>query len=126
MQVDTAARQLGLVQKIRLGVHADAKAFAQKLTKRLLNENFPFQATKDQRLTTLRNYQAEWQQQLTEWTQETPYSVPGRIFPRQALFELNKVRPKDAMISTDIGNICSVSNSYLDFTTPQSFFAALT
>ena len=46
---------------------------------------------------------------------------------RQALVrrELEKVMPKDAMVSTDIGNICSVSNSYLRFNTPGSFFAAM-
>ena len=31
------------------------------------------------------------------------------------LRELEKAMPKDAMVSTDIGNICSVSNSYLRF-----------
>jgi sulfoacetaldehyde acetyltransferase len=29
------------------------------------------------------------------------------------------------MVSTDIGNICSVSNSYLRFERPRSFFAAM-
>ena len=29
------------------------------------------------------------------------------------------------MVSTDIGNICSVSNSYLRFDKPASFFAAM-
>ena len=29
------------------------------------------------------------------------------------------------MVSTDIGNICSVSNSYLRFDQPASFFAAM-
>jgi sulfoacetaldehyde acetyltransferase len=29
------------------------------------------------------------------------------------------------MVTTDIGNICSVSNSYLRFDAPQSFFAAM-
>ena len=29
------------------------------------------------------------------------------------------------MVSTDIGNICSVSNSYLRFDQPRSFFAAM-
>ena len=29
------------------------------------------------------------------------------------------------MVSTDIGNICSVSNSYLRFDKPRSFFAAM-
>ncbi len=29
------------------------------------------------------------------------------------------------MVATDIGNVCSVSNSYLRFERPQSFFAAM-
>ena len=29
------------------------------------------------------------------------------------------------MVATDIGNICSISNSYLRFDTPASFFAAM-
>ena len=29
------------------------------------------------------------------------------------------------MVSTDIGNICSVSNSYLRFNQPNSMFAAM-
>ena len=33
--------------------------------------------------------------------------------------------PADAMVSTDIGNICSVSNSYLRFDRPRSMFAAM-
>lgn len=33
--------------------------------------------------------------------------------------------PEDAMVSTDIGNICSVANSYLRFNRPNSFFAAM-
>ena len=33
--------------------------------------------------------------------------------------------PADAMVSTDIGNINSVSNSYLRFEKPRSFFAAM-
>ena len=32
---------------------------------------------------------------------------------------------QNAMVSTDIGNICSVSNSYLRFDQPRSFFAAM-
>ena len=33
--------------------------------------------------------------------------------------------PENAMVTTDIGNICSVSNSYLRFERPNSFFAAM-
>jgi sulfoacetaldehyde acetyltransferase len=47
------------------------------------------------------------------------------MHPRQMLRELEKAMPKNAMVSTDIGNICSVSNSYLRFTQPNSMFAAM-
>ena len=41
------------------------------------------------------------------------------------LRELEKAMPDGAMVSTDIGNICSVSNSYLRFDRPRSMFAAM-
>ena len=47
------------------------------------------------------------------------------MHPRQMLRELEKAMPKGAMVSTDIGNICSVSNSYLRFRQPNSMFAAM-
>jgi sulfoacetaldehyde acetyltransferase len=47
------------------------------------------------------------------------------MHPRQMLRELEKMMPKHAMVSTDIGNICSVSNSYLRFDEPRSMFAAM-
>lgn len=34
--------------------------------------------------------------------------------------------PANAMVATDIGNVCSVSNSYLGFETAPSFLAAMT
>jgi sulfoacetaldehyde acetyltransferase len=47
------------------------------------------------------------------------------MHPRQMLRELEKAMPRHAMVSTDIGNICSVSNSYLRFEQPRSMFAAM-
>jgi len=47
------------------------------------------------------------------------------MHPRQMLRALEKALPADAMVSTDIGNICSVSNSYLRFSQPNSMFAAM-
>ena len=47
----------------------------------------------------------------------------NRAAPRAA--ELAKAMPKNAMVSTDIGNVCSVSNSYLHFEEPGSFMAAM-
>ena len=34
--------------------------------------------------------------------------------------------PSEAMVATDIGNSCSVSNGYLRFSAPRSYLAAMT
>ena len=44
---------------------------------------------------------------------------------RGMLRELEKAMPDGVMVSTDIGNICSVSNSYLRFDRPRSMLAAM-
>src|SRR5438270_13455628 len=44
---------------------------------------------------------------------------------RETLRSLARALPSDAMVSTDIGNICSVANSYLRFERPRSMFAAM-
>ncbi len=55
----------------------------------------------------------------------TPFSGGEYLHPRQVLRELEKAMPEDVMVSTDIGNINSVANSYLRFEKPRSFFAAM-
>ena len=47
------------------------------------------------------------------------------LHPRQVLRELEKAMPKRVMVSTDIGNINAVANSYLRFDEPRSFFAPM-
>src|SRR5205807_7581350 len=47
------------------------------------------------------------------------------MHPRQVLRELEKAMPADAMVSTDIGNICQIANSYLKFERPRSMFGAM-
>ena len=72
-----------------------------------------------------------WERELAEWTQERdPYSLEvardsQRLHPRQALRELERALPDEAMVATDIGNVCSVANSYLRFERPRSMFAAM-
>jgi sulfoacetaldehyde acetyltransferase len=56
---------------------------------------------------------------------EKPFSGGQYLHPRQVLRELEKAMPPRAMVSTDIGNINAVSNSYLRFEEPRSFFAPM-
>ncbi len=72
-----------------------------------------------------------WEKELEGWTHERDdYSVEvaresNYMHPRQVLRELERAMPANAMVSTDIGNICSVANSYLRFDAPRSMFAAM-
>src|SRR5258707_378255 len=72
-----------------------------------------------------------WEAELRDRTHERdPYSLEvaantRRMHPREVLRSLEQALPLDAMVSTDIGNICSVANSYLRFERPRSMFAAM-
>lgn len=123
IQVDADHRMLGLVKEISVGVLGDAKGAASEILTRLQTSNreIACHGNRDQRLAEIRKQKDDWEAELNRWGQDegTP------IAPRRLLRELEKAMPKDAMVSTDIGNICSVSNSYLRFEAPNSFLAAM-
>ena len=78
-------------------------------------------ANREERLAEIEARRKEWESELDQISSSdgTP------IAPRRALRELERAMPADAMVSTDIGNVCSVANSYLRFEEPRSFFAAM-
>ncbi len=123
IQVDINHRMLGLVKPMSVGVCGDAGAAASEILNRLqtLNTAIACHANKDQRLAEVKKQQQAWESELGEWSSKDG----SPISPRRALRELEKAMPKNAMVTTDIGNICSISNSYLRFEKPNSFFAAM-
>jgi len=123
IQVDINHRVLGLVKPMHVGVHGDAGKAAAEILHRLqtLNSSIAAHGNKDARLAEMKKQQQAWEDELTDWSMKDG----SPIAPRRALRELEKAMPKNAMVTTDIGNICSVSNSYLRFDQPQSFFAAM-
>ncbi len=140
IQVEADHTNLGLVKKITVGIFGDAKAVALALTQRLASRTLECDATKVQRAATIQSEKEAWERELDTWTHERdPYSLDmieeakgektptgGQyLHPRQVLRELEKALPPRAMVSTDIGNINSVANSYLRFEEPRSFFAPM-
>ncbi len=140
IQIDADNKMLGLVKKISVGICGDAKEAAVALTKRLAGKTLACDATKAERAKTIATEKAAWEKELDEWTHERdPFSLDmieeqkkeqtptggNYLHPRQVLRELEKAMPKDVMVSTDIGNINSVANSYLRFERPRSFFAPM-
>jgi sulfoacetaldehyde acetyltransferase len=136
IQVEADHTNLGLVKKIHVGIHGDAKAVAIELTKRLSAKVLACDATKAERAAKISAEKEAWEKELTEWTHERDsFSLDmieeqkkeegNWLHPRQVLRELEKAMPPRAMVSTDIGNINAVANSYLRFEEPRSFFAPM-
>jgi sulfoacetaldehyde acetyltransferase len=140
IQVEADHTNLGLVKKISVGICGDAKAVAAALSARLQGKTLACDATKAERARTIAAETAAWEKELDGWIHEKDdYSLAmieeakgektfnggHYLHPRQVLRELEKAMPKRAMVSTDIGNINSVANSYLRFDEPRSFFAPM-
>lgn len=120
IQIDADPRMLGLVKTVSIGICGDARLAAAALLKRLkaIGKREPNKA----RLAAIRKEKDAWTKELANWSSP---STKDRIGPRQALAALARAMPKDAMVSTDIGNVCSVANSYLNFERAPSFLAAM-
>lgn len=140
IQIDADNKMLGLVKKISVGICGDAKASAVALTERLTDRILDCDENRAHRLDKVAAEKAQWEKELDEWTHErdpfsldmieqnkneTPFSGGEYLHPRKVLRELEKAMPEDVMVSTDIGNINSIANSYLRFEKPRSFFAAM-
>ncbi|MDH3691289.1 MAG: sulfoacetaldehyde acetyltransferase [Gammaproteobacteria bacterium] len=132
IQVDADHRMLGLVKPISVGVCGDAKATAEAISDRLQNKELASRQNREKRQAEIKRQKDTWESELNQWAEETDdwsqkvaAEDAGMLHPRQVLRELEKAMPGDVMVSTDIGNICSVSNSYLRFNKPNSFFAAM-
>ena len=136
IQIDADHTNLGLVKKISVGICADAKAAAKALSARLEGRSLSSDATKPERAAKIAAEKAAWEAELDGWTHERDaFSLDmieqaktesgNWLHPRQVLRELEKAMPPHVMVSTDIGNINSVANSYLRFEEPRSFFAPM-
>ncbi len=121
IQVDADHRMLGLVRPASVAVCGDARLAAGEILRRVqaLKPNL---ARNEGRIAEIQAEKEAWKQELANWPSP---NEEGKIGPRRALAQLAKAMPKNAMVSTDIGNVCSVSNSYLQFEEPGLFMAAM-
>ena len=136
IQIDADHKMLGLVKKISVGICGDAGASAKALSSRLKNQTLACDATRQERADTIAAEKAAWETELDEWVHEKDdYSLDmikeqgeeegNWLHPRQVLRQLELAMPEDAMVSTDIGNISAIANSYLRFERPRSFLAPM-
>ena len=132
IQVDSNPDMLGLAKPIDVGICGDARAVAQQLVAALGNHSAGKEGEK--RKDEIATRKSAWLQKLagwdheeddpgSSWNERARKNEPDKLAPRQVLRAIQDGLPDDAMVSTDIGNICAMANSYLPFEEPRSFFA---
>ena len=120
VQVDADHRVLGLTKRIELGICGDAKQTALAILERLRTIQAG-RARNNEVVGKIAERRAKWHNELNAMS-----SAEGAaISPRRALQTVADALPQNAIVTTDIGNISSVANSYLRFKEPRRFLAAM-
>ena len=132
IQVDINSDRIGLTKKVTVGIQGDAKRVAEQLLSQLSTTagDKGRQARKDLVAET----RSRWLQQLssmdhedddpgTNWNERARTREPERMSPRQAWRAIQAGLPKEAIISTDIGNNCAIGNAYPTFEGGRKYLA---
>ncbi len=132
IQVDINADRIGLTKKVSVGICGDAKQVAHQILEQL--SPAAGDAGREERKAAIHQTRSAWQQQLssmdhedddpgTEWNESARSREPNRMSPRQAWRAIQAALPKEAIISTDIGNNCAIGNAYPTFEAGRKYLA---
>jgi sulfoacetaldehyde acetyltransferase len=132
IQVDINGDRIGLTKKVDVGIQGDAALVAEdilaKLTSQAGNEG------RSSREETIKMAKASWDSELatmdheqddvgTTWNQRCRAAHPERMSPRKAWRAIQRALPKEAIISSDIGNNCAIGNAYPSFEASRKYLA---
>jgi sulfoacetaldehyde acetyltransferase len=132
IQVDINSDRIGLTKKVSVGIQGDAKQVAQKLVE-LLSDDAGDDG-RDERSALISETKSRWLQQLssmdhedddpgTTWNERARTREPERMSPRMAWRAIQSALPKNAIISSDIGNNCAIGNAYPSFEEGRKYLA---
>ncbi len=120
IQVDIDHRQLGLSRAVDLAIAADAKEFAGQVLQQIKREK-PARKPDPKRLSDIKKEKETWKKELKTWS----LAPSKKMHPRRFLQELAAAVPKGSIVTTDVGNTCSMCNSYFSFQQVRQFLPAL-
>jgi sulfoacetaldehyde acetyltransferase len=132
IQVDINADRIGLTKPVAVGIVGDAKLVARQILAKL--SPTAGNAGRDARKALIHQTKSAWQQALsgmdhedddpgTTWNERARKRDPNRLSPRQAWRAIQAGLPKDAIISSDIGNNCAIGNAYPTFEQGRKYLA---
>ena len=120
VQVDINHKVLGMTMKVDVASNADVKEFTRELTS-MVKAQMPGMPVNEERMDEIDQENRRWAAEKAEWSSSTSKTM----HPRRFLSELSNIVPKDAIVTTDIGNTCSMSNDYFHFGGTRQHLAAL-
>ncbi|MDH3661431.1 MAG: sulfoacetaldehyde acetyltransferase [Alphaproteobacteria bacterium] len=132
IQVDINADRIGLTKKVTVGIQGDAKQVAEQILDQL--SETAGDAGRDDRKNLIATTKSRWLQLLssmdhedddpgTTWNERARNREPERMSPRMAWRAIQAALPKDAIISSDIGNNCAIGNAYPTFEEGRKYLA---
>ncbi|UWQ28216.1 sulfoacetaldehyde acetyltransferase [Leisingera sp. M527] len=132
IQVDINPDRIGLTKKVSVGIVGDAKTVADTILGQLADT--AGDAGRDERKALISHTKSAWAQELssmdseqddpgTTWNQRARDAKPDWLSPRRAWRAIQAGLPKDAIISSDIGNNCAIGNAYPSFEDGRKYLA---
>ena len=132
IQVDINPDRIGLTKKVSVGIVGDARKVAETLLARL--PDTAGDAGREDRRALIGQTKSAWAQQLsgmdhedddpgTTWNQRARADKPDWMSPRMAWRAIQSALPKEAIISSDIGNNCAIGNAYPTFEAGRKYLA---
>ena len=132
IQVDINADRIGLTKKVTVGIQGDAKLVAEQILEQLSGtagdegrqaRRDLIAETKSRWLQALSSMDHEEDDEGTTWNERARNREPDRMSPRQAWRAIQAAMPKEAMMSSDIGNNCAIGNAYPSFEEGRKYLA---
>ncbi|MEM5493559.1 sulfoacetaldehyde acetyltransferase [Hoeflea sp. AS16] len=132
IQVDINADRIGLTKKVTVGIEGDATKVARAILSQLSDD--AGDAGREDRRNLVSLTKSRWAQELssldhedddpgTVWNEESRRRDADLMSPRQAWRAIQSALPKDAIISSDIGNNCAIGNAYPTFEEGRKYLA---
>ncbi|NGQ91368.1 sulfoacetaldehyde acetyltransferase [Rhodobacter sp. HX-7-19] len=132
IQVDINPARIGLTKRVTVGIVGDAKKVAEGILGKLSSS--AGEAGRKERLDLIATTKSRWAQQLasmdhedddpgTSWNERARAAKPDWMSPRMAWRAIQSALPKEAIISSDIGNNCAIGNAYPTFEAGRKYLA---
>ena len=132
IQVDINPDRIGLTKKVSVGIVGDAAKVARGLLANLPDD--AGDAGREDRKARIAQTKSAWKQQLssmdheeddpgTTWNERARADKPDWMSPRMAWRAIQAALPREAIISSDIGNNCAIGNAYPDFDEGRKYLA---